>query len=161
MLEFVLFHEQPVRLFQDFLEKLGLPTSFSKTDDCYLFALPDDLDEALWDQIEDKHAELMEMNQSLYYDENPDETPMASVVLTLKDQRQIDAIISPDVLMRILSVISHEELDEFAAAIVTAVENPDASSFCDIVLERILERAAKEKQAAASLTGDEADPKVS
>ena len=147
MLEFILFHEKPLELFKKFLEQKGLMATYSREEEYYQIALPDDLDDTLWDEIEEKHAELLEMNQALHYQENPEEMPLASIVVTLKDGQKVDAMVSPDILMRILDRISFEELDEVVAAITHAVENPDAPSFCDTVLDRRKEKMDKESEA--------------
>ncbi len=137
MLEFILFHEKPLEIFRKFLEDKGLNATYTKEEEYYQIALPDDIDEDLWDEVEDKHAELLEMNQALHYEENPEEKPLASIIVKLKDGNTVDAMVSPDILMRILDQISFEELDEVVAAITYAIENPDAPSFCETVLERV------------------------
>ncbi len=136
MLEYILFHEKTVALFKDFLESKGLEGTYTKEEEYYQIALPDELDDDIWDQVEDKHAELMDMSQAMHYEEHPEEMPLASIVVTLKEGRKVDAMVSPDILMRVLDRISFEELDEVVAAIAYAVENPDAPSFCETVLER-------------------------
>ncbi len=146
MLEFILFHEKPLELFRKFLEEKGLGAVYTKEDEYYQVALPDDLDDDLWDEVEEKHAELLEMNQALHYKENPEEMPLASIVVTLKEGQKVDAMVSPDILMRLLDSISFEELDEVVAAITYAVENPNAPSFCDTVLDRRQQKLDKENK---------------
>lgn len=52
------------------------------------------------------------------------------IVVHLADGRQSLARVEPDMVRRILTVLSPEELGQFVAKIADAVENPDDSPIC-------------------------------
>ncbi|MEF3193069.1 MAG: hypothetical protein K6346_02445, partial [Halothiobacillaceae bacterium] len=57
------------------------------------------------------------------------------IVVHLSDGRQSLARVEPDMVRRILTVLSPEELGQFVAKIVDAVENPDDSPICNTLHE--------------------------
>ncbi len=133
MLEFVLFHKKPLELFVEFLKAKGIPPQTSEDDGVFEIKIPDDLDEALLEAIEEKYDDLMNMNQALFYEENPpseENYRMASILIALRSGQATAAHVPPDLLGQILEVISDAELNQFVAAIVDAVENPDERTYC-------------------------------
>ena len=141
MLDYVLFHREPVRLFVEFLKQNSItPTmgdaSTGAADEVYEISIPDDVDDDLLDKIDARYDELMTMNQQLFYEENPSDEGnfrVATILLPLKSGETSSAHIDPDLMAKIMEVISNEELDEFVTAIVNGVENPDERTYCQKV----------------------------
>ena len=137
MLEYVLFHKQPLELFVTFLAQKGIKAKVEESDDgIFEIAIPEDLDQALLDEIEQKYDGFMELNQELYYEENApaaDNYRMASINIRLKNGQNTMAHIRPELLANVLDVISDEELFEMVQTIVDAVENPDERTYCQKV----------------------------
>ena len=136
MLEYVLFHEKPLELFVTFLATHNVKAVTSENDGVFEIAVPEDLDEGLLDEIEQKYDELMELNQQLYYEENApaaDNYRMASIAIKLKDGQSTMAHIRPELLAQVLEVISDDELFELVKTIVEAVESPDERTYCQKV----------------------------
>lgn len=131
MLEYIFFDERPWRQFIDYLESLGLQPERSSEDQGWLVALPEDLDDALDEQIEAYYDRMLEMNESLVAEaEGEAHVHTAGVNVTLADGRVVQAAIDPKLMQRLLEVVSPEELGELVNAIADAVENPDERPFC-------------------------------
>lgn len=127
MLDYLFFVEPPYRKFLAFLEERGVPAERNEEEDHFEASIPEELDDALLDQIEARYDELMEegMEQMEAEDQHS-----AGVVVNLKDGRTTYAVVRPDLINRVLEAISPEELGELVNAIADAVENPDERSLC-------------------------------
>lgn len=135
LLEYIFFHTQPFNQFKQFLKSKNvalLKEGIDETDvEALVVYIQDDLDEALSDQIEDFYDDMMELNEVLIAElDETDEVHNVGLAVSLNDGRSVLAAVEPDVLNRILDVVSHQELGELVDAIADAVENPDASSLC-------------------------------
>ncbi len=135
MLEYIFFHEQPYHQFKQFLQSRNvkvLKEGVDQTDvEGLVVFIEDSLDEDLSDDIEAFYDEMMELNEVLVAAEQ-DNVKMSQVGLavSLLDGRSVLASVDPDVLNRVLSVISHQELGQLVDNIVEAVENPDERPLC-------------------------------
>ena len=54
----------------------------------------------------------------------------AAISIKIKNGDTVDALINPELLNRILTVISYDELNELVETIVDSVENPDYRPLC-------------------------------
>ncbi|MCW8830732.1 MAG: hypothetical protein OQK32_04330 [Gammaproteobacteria bacterium] len=136
MLEYVLFHEKPFQLFVDWLKSKGISPETEIAEGTYEIKIPEDLDDELLDEIDDKYDALMDMNQQIVDDEEKENQQgyhMAGVVVTLKDGTISYADVDPDLLGRVMSAISPEEFGKIVAAIVDAVEKPQTETYCQRV----------------------------
>ena len=136
MLEYVFFNEKPMNLFQVYLEQKGVSVSSTSNEENFEIAIPEELDDGLIDAIEDYYDELTDMDQQLVEEalgSNENNYHMASILVTLSDGRSSNADVSPELLSKIMQVITPQELGEIVEAIVGAVENPDDRSFCQRV----------------------------
>lgn len=132
MLEFIFFHKTPHGLFLDWLKEKGLAPEFSAEDEAYMVYLPEDLDDKLYDEIEEQYEVFMEMNEEILKQENTDEDGyhMAGIAVHLRDGNVSYADIDPKLLGRVMGAITPEEFAIIVDAIVTAVENPQRRTFC-------------------------------
>lgn len=133
MLEYVFFDPRPRDGFLEFLLELGLQPVVEEQEDLIQVSLPEDLEEALALQIEDHYDRMMALDRSLYETEAaPGEVgyQAAGITLALQDGSNVYAEVSPDLLGRIMQVLSPQEFNQVVNAIVQAVENPDARSLC-------------------------------
>lgn len=93
----------------------------------------EDIDDALWDELDDYHETLGDEDQKLLEDELGDDATEENAVgiyIQLAGGGQTVAQIKPDVMNRMLSVISMDEFNDFIETIVSSVENPDDSPIC-------------------------------
>ena len=134
MLEYILFHEKPFQLFIDWLRAKGISPDTEIEDDNYLIKIPEDLDDDLLDEVDEKYDALMDMNQKIVNDEEKENNQgyhMAGVVVTLKDGTVSYADVDPELLGRVISAISPEEFGEIVTAVADAVENPQPKECCN------------------------------
>ncbi len=135
MLEYIFFHDRPYNEFKRFLERKDvsvLKEGVDETDvEGLVLYIEDNLDDALSDEIEDFYDEMMDMNESLIAEEDEsDEMHNVGLAVSLADGRSVLAAVEPDVLNRILSVVSVDELGALVDVIADAVENPDQRPLC-------------------------------
>lgn len=133
MIEYIFFHPKPCELFCQFLNQHNIPygNSTDETDiEGLLVCLADDLEEEISDKIESYYDELLEMDEDLLV-ENPEDTiDQAGLAVTLNNGESTFASINPDVLNRMLTVVTRDEVAGFIDAIVNAVEQPDERPLC-------------------------------
>ncbi len=135
LIEYIFFHEEPCIRFKEFLQTKQVKLvkeGIDETDvEAFVVYIADDLDETLSEEIEDFYDEMMELNESLVMeDEGGNETNNVGLAVSLNDGRSVMAKVDPDVLNRVLSVISHDELGKLVDTIADAVENPDERPLC-------------------------------
>ena len=135
MLEYIFFHREPYRRFVDFLREQGvepLREGLDQTDvEGLVVCIQDNLEEPLSEAIEAFYDDMMVLDEELVAEsDDSDEMSQVGVAVTLRDGRSVLASVAPDVLNRVLAVISHQELGELVDAIADAVENPDERPLC-------------------------------
>lgn len=132
MLEYIFFHKTPHGLFIDWLMEMGLEPESSEKDKAFSVFLPEDIDDELYDEVEEKYESLMEMTEKILIQENADEAGyhMAGIAVHLRDGNVSYADIDPGLLGRVMGAITPEEFAVIVDAIVTAVENPQVRTFC-------------------------------
>lgn len=86
----------------------------------------------LWDELDELYDELSEEDQSLMEAgiEDVDAKSTAGIYLQLSGGKQTIAQVDPDVMRRMLGVITTDELNTFVDMIVRSVETPDDSPIC-------------------------------
>jgi len=131
MLEYVFFDQHPFDQFLGYIKELGLnPESRVSDRDEYLVKLPDDMDEAQLERVEAFYEKMMGVSEELLADADEAYYSAAGVQVSLADGSQILASVEPDLLKKVLSVLSYDELAQFVDAIGCAVENPDTRPIC-------------------------------
>lgn len=136
MLEYVFFNDEPMKLFQAYLDKHGVPATSIRNEENFEIAIPEDLNDNLIDDIEDYYDEVSDMDQRLVEEaqaDSEDNYHMASILVTLQDGRSSYADVSPELLSKLMQVITPQELGKVVQAITQAVENPDDRLFCQRV----------------------------
>ncbi len=134
-LEYIFFHQHPYQKFKQFLDSKNiemLKEGIDETDvEGFVIHIQDNLDDDISDEIEEFYDEMMELSETLVAEESEDnETSRVGLNVTLMDGRSVLAEVEPDVLNRILTVVSHQELGNLVDAIADAVENPDQRPLC-------------------------------
>lgn len=92
----------------------------------------DDIDDDLWDALDDLYDELSVEDAALSVENEVDENSVeaAGVYIQLNNGKQTIAKVNPLVMNRMLDVISMDEFNDFVEAIVTSVEIPDDAAIC-------------------------------
>ena len=135
LLEYIFFHPQSCERFKQFLQQNGvamLKEGVDQTDvEGLTVYISDGLDEEISEKIENFYDEMMELDESLVIeDDDSDEYSQVGLAVTLNDGRSVMASVDPDVLNRVLTVITHDELGKLVDVIADAVENPDQRPLC-------------------------------
>ncbi len=136
MLEYLFFNQQIADKFTKFLDEKKL--DWSQFDDPMLDSIviktPEDIDDSLWDDMDDYHEELGNEDQKILEENlvDDDATNAAGIYIQLKNGEQTVAQINPEVMNRMLGVISMNEFNDFVETIVSSVEKPDDSPICEI-----------------------------
>jgi len=135
MLEYLFFNQEIADKFITFLKEKGLAWE-QKNDpmlDSIVIETPEDIEDDLWDEIDDYHESLGDEDQKLLEDNLDDETETnaAGIYIQLANGEQTVAQINPDVMNRMLGVISMDEFNDFIETIVSSVETPDDAPICE------------------------------
>ena len=133
-LDYIFFHSRPYQLFKQYLlskQVKPLKEELDQTDvEGWLISIPDQLSDELSAEIEAYYDEMMVLSESLVAADEDDTMHNVGLAVSLQDGRSVLARVEPDVLNRILTVVSHQELGQLVDAIADAVENPDQRPLC-------------------------------
>ena len=138
MLEYVFFDERPRDQFVVFLQEKAVELKLEEDEGVLKVWIPEDLDDDLDEAIEDFYDDMMALNQQLYEDENNEAEVgynAAGIVLELNTGENVYAQVDPELLGRIMTVVTPDEFNTVVNAIVEAVENPDARTPCQRIRE--------------------------
>ena len=134
MLEYLFFNAVFAEKFSRLLKSKSLEfeQSFESVQNATLITTSEDIDDDLWDEIDDAYDDLSEQDQQMLQSRLDDDSQIdtAGIYIQLKDEQQTIATIDPDVMNRMLENISMDEFNAFIEAIVSAVEVPDDTPFC-------------------------------
>ena len=138
MLEYVFFDERPRDQFVVFLQEKAVELKLEEDEGVLKVWIPEDLDDDLDEAIEDFYDDMMALNQQLYEDENNEAEVgynAAGIVLELNAGENVYAQVDPELLGRIMTVVTPDEFNTVVNAIVEAVENPDVRTPCQRIRE--------------------------
>ena len=135
MLEYLFFTREIAEKFIVFLNKKSLEWEefVDPMLDSIVIKTSEDIDDDLWDELDDYHELLGPEDQKLIEETMEDtdtETNSAGIYIQLAGDKQTVAQVNPYVMNRMLSVISMDEFNTFVETIVSSVENPDDSPIC-------------------------------
>ena len=135
MIEYVFFHQQPLEQFLHFLTELGLDAGTQEYEDRIEVLLPDDLNTLLFDKIDARYDQLMDLEAELTDEEQSGaagEYQAGGIVVNLKDGTMVYANLDTRLLARVMQVITPEEFAVIVDAIAQAVENRQKSPACQL-----------------------------
>ena len=138
MLEYVFFDERPRDQFVNFLQEKAVELKLEEDEGLLKVWISEDLGDDLDEAIEDFYDDMMALNQQLYEDENNEAEVgynAAGIVLELNTGENVYAQVNPELLGRIMTVVTPDEFNTVVNAIVEAVENPDARTPCQRIRE--------------------------
>ena len=135
MLEYLFFNQIIADKFIDFLKlkDLSWELYIDPMLDSIVVKTPEDIEDELWDELDDFHESLGAEDQKLLEDalqDTEEETNAAGIYIQLANGKQTVAQINPDIMNRMLDVITMDEFNEFIETIVMSVETPDDSPIC-------------------------------
>ena len=134
MLEYLFFNTVFADKFCRQLEARSLPYEKSRepVQNALLITTSEEIEEDLWDALDEIYDDLSEQDQQLLQACLRDDSDIdtAGIYIELSGQRQTIAQLDPGVMNRMLERISMDEFNAFVEAIVSAVESPDDTPFC-------------------------------
>lgn len=132
MLEYIFFNKKTCQFFENYATLSEITTIVDFADGCFTVRLPEDLDEAILQKLEDYYDELMDFERTLaeQQGDSSEDVHAAGITIQLKDGRNVYASVSPELLNKVMQCISTDELNTLVCAITEAVEDPDESSLC-------------------------------
>lgn len=139
MLDFIFFHETPLKKFQGFLDGEEIAyendTEFqaSVEETGFTVSISDDYELDVIDKIEDYYDEMMDLNAqliSIEAEENEGEIENAGISVNLADGSTVLADVDPNLIYKLSAALTPEEILELINAIASAVENPDNRPLC-------------------------------
>ncbi len=136
MLEYLFFNREIADKFITFLKTKPLEWEefVDPALNTIVIKLPEEIDDELWDELDDYHDQLSPEDQKLLEIAMEDTTVAntAGIYIQLAGDKQTIAQVDPDVMNRMLEVVSMDEFNAFIETIVSSVENPDDSPICHV-----------------------------
>lgn len=133
-IEYLFFTPQMAEEFKKQLIQNDIPyqEECEPVQNAIVFKVSESINRDIWDALDEVFDELTVQDQMLLEDGVEDETAASAVglYLQLANGQQTVAKVDPDIVNRILSVLSVEELNQFLEVIVSSVEQPDDSAIC-------------------------------
>jgi hypothetical protein len=137
VLDFIFFHQSPMKKFQTFLKILQIPseraTEYQKSieETGYTVSISDEYELDIVEKIEDYYDQMMDLSEELVSDEEgSSEIKNAGISVNLSDGRVVLADVEPNLIYKLSSALTPEEIMTIVNAIADAVENPDSRALC-------------------------------
>ena len=139
MLDFIFFHETPLKKFQGFLDGEEIAyendTEFqaSVEETGFTVSISDDYELDVIDKVEDYYDEMMDLNAqliSIEAEEDEGEIENAGISVNLADGSTVLADVDANLIYKLSAALTPEEILELINAIASAVENPDNRPLC-------------------------------
>ena len=135
MLEYLFFNSVFAEKFIQLLKEKSLEfeQKIESVQNAILITTSEDIDDDLWDEIDEAYDDLSEQDQQLLQSKLEDDSKIntAGIYIQLKNNQQTIATIDPDVMNRMLEKISMDEFNAFIEAVVSCVEDPNDAPFCE------------------------------
>lgn len=132
MIDYIFFDEGLRTRFVEFVRQRGV--AYTEEPDPLgsgVVSIPEDLDEDLYEAIDRYYEELSQMQAELLEEtEDRLEKNVAGVRVALSDGRPCMVRLDPDLVSRLLTVLSLDELHELVTVIARCGENPDDRPLC-------------------------------
>ncbi len=134
VLEYLFFTQTIADKFITALNEHGLhfEREIESVQGAIVLKIAEGVDDDLWDKLDDLYDTLSDEDQALVEAgiEDEDSKSAAGIYLQLAGGHQTVAQVDPDVMGRMLRVITTDELNTFVDTIVRSVETPDDSPIC-------------------------------
>jgi len=138
LMEYVFFDESLAKRFQGYCESLGVKTELEADlthtdDDSFTIKLNQKLSIETVDKIEEEYGELLFGEQASMIEGNDEVGAIADacgVQVQLQSGQFTTVAIHPEIMNKILSVLSIDELQQFLAQVAEDIENPKSGPIC-------------------------------
>ena len=131
MLDYICFDELFTQEFIAYLEERGVSYQCREDDMGTIVAIPDDLDEALDDDIDERFEALERAYERRLKKELMEgEKNISAISVNLANGETCYVPIQEEMMNRLMSVLSPQEIGDLVDAIVSVVEDPDTRPIC-------------------------------
>ena len=137
MLDYIFFHETPVKKFKSFLKNEKIPYEddiefqASIEESGFTVSISDDYELDVLDRVENYYDEMMDLNEQLVSEEEGNaEIKTAGITVNLADGSTVLADVDPNLIYKLSAALTPAEILELINAIASAVENPDNRPLC-------------------------------
>lgn len=131
MLDYICFDEEFTRAFKDFLDSRAVEYQVREDAMGMIVAIPDDLDETLDDEIDEQFEALERAyEQRLKQELIREEKSVTAISVNLSNGDTCYVPVAEEMMQRLLSVLSPQEVGDLVDAIVSVVEQPDTRFIC-------------------------------
>jgi hypothetical protein len=131
MFEYIFSHKTLAAEFCESLDELAIPYTAKDDELGFIVSTPEDLDDDLIDQIEVCYDQLMEQSERLLDAESGVVGKhVSAITVNLSDGRIAQVPVRPELMNKLMSVLSFAELNELVEAITDGVERPDDRPAC-------------------------------
>ena len=134
MLEYIFFDTKIASEFTSFVKKQQVDHNLLEDDDMVTVEVSEEITDAQSDAIDQLYERLLQKNAELMEQgEDALEKNVAGIQVALADGSPCTIRVEPELVSRILSAISMEELRDFAQVIAEGVEKRDNSPLCHVI----------------------------
>ncbi len=137
-MEYVFFDESLAKRFQQYCNGLGIKTDLEADvthtdDDSFTIKIVEELSEETTEKIEEEYGEMLFGEQASMVEGNDDAGAIADacgVQVQLQSGQFTTVAIHPEVMNKILSVLTIDELQQFLSQVAEDIENPKMGPIC-------------------------------
>jgi len=137
MLEFIFFHQEPVKQFQQYLDSKkiryvnDIEYQASIDEEGFTVSISENYALDIISEVESYYDEMMELNETLISEqEDCEEIKTAGISVSLSDGSTVLADVDPNLIYKLSEALEPEEILQLVSAIADAVENPDKRPLC-------------------------------
>ena len=134
MIEYLFFNTEISLKFVEILKQKNVEwqEEIESVQDAISIKVSEDIGDDLWDELDDIF-DVLTVEDQMMLEENVDDDGLVSkagIYLQLAGGKQTVAQIDPNVMNKMLEVITMDEFNSFIETIVSSVEEPDDSPIC-------------------------------
>jgi len=131
--EYMFFDLAVAERFAVAVQRLGLPVRV-EGDEQISVCIPEALATAYQAELEALYDKYFFGEQAVLVEQAHDDFSAAGIQIQLQDGRYTTVMMAPDIMNRLLSVFSVEELNQFMHEVARAIETPNGGgSICELV----------------------------
>ncbi len=138
VMEYVFFDQDLATRFQAYCKQLGVNCEMKEElthtdDDSFTLVIKDPLSEELTEQIEEQYGEMLFGEQAAQIEGNSGSGALADacgVQVQLQSGEFTTVAIHPEIMNKILSVLTVDELQQFLSQVAEDIENPKSGPIC-------------------------------
>jgi len=132
--EYLFFDRELAERFAGGCESAGAAAQIVEQADGVVVRLTGAVDDAVAEEVEALYDELFFGEQADRVEAEDESTAMTGMQIQLKDGRYTTVLIEPDIMNRLLSVFTVDELNRFMHDVARAIEDPNGGgTVCEVM----------------------------